>query len=153
MGQALTVLEMWMASNRLCLNSTKTKFMWLGTQQQLAKLDLSDISAAFPNNTCSSSARDLGVILDQELSIAPHLNRLTRDCLYQLRHLRTVDRSLSIGAPATFVTLPLRIALTIAYSSILDYHLSDWLPLTVSFALRHVLLAKLQSSVMHQVTC
>src|SRR6218665_2966707 len=70
LGQALTVLEMWMASNRLCLNPAKTKFIWLGTQQQLAKLDLTDISSQFPNYAFASSVRDLGVILDQELSFA-----------------------------------------------------------------------------------
>ena len=49
MGQALTALEMWMASNRLCLNPSRTKFIWLGTQQQLPKLDLTDISSQFHN--------------------------------------------------------------------------------------------------------
>jgi len=70
MGQALTVLEIWMASNRLCLNPAKTKFTWLGTRQQLAKLDLTDISSQFPDYAISSSVRDLDVILDQELSFA-----------------------------------------------------------------------------------
>ena len=63
MGQALTALEMWMASNHLCLNPTKTKFIWLGTRQQLARLDLTDIASQFPIHAYSSS--DLGVILDQ----------------------------------------------------------------------------------------
>ena len=47
MGQTLTALETWMASNRLCLNHAKTKFM--GTPQQLAKLNLIDLSAEFSN--------------------------------------------------------------------------------------------------------
>lgn len=103
MGHTLTALETWMASNRLCLNPAKTKFMWLGTPQQLAKLNLIDLSAEFPNYTFSSSVRDLGIILDQALTFAPHLNRLSRDCFYQLRQLRTVARSLSPGAAATLV--------------------------------------------------
>src|SRR6218665_298631 len=101
MGQTLTALETWTASNRLCLNPAKTKFMWLGTPQQLAKLNLIDLSAEFPNYTFSSSVRDLGIILDQALTFAPHLNRLSRDCFYHLRQLRTVARSLSPGAAAT----------------------------------------------------
>src|SRR6218665_2828637 len=103
MGQDLTALEMWMASNRLCPNPTKTKFISLGTRQQLAKLDLTDISSQFPNYAFSSSVRDLGVMLDQEISFAPHLNRLTYDCFYQLRQLHTVACSLSTGAAATLV--------------------------------------------------
>src|SRR6218665_164771 len=103
MGHTLTALETWMASNRLCQNPARTKFMWLGTPQQLAKLNLIDLSAEFPNYTFSSSVRDLGIILDQALTFAPHLNRLSRDCFYQLRQLRTVARSLSSGAAATLV--------------------------------------------------
>src|SRR6218665_2799985 len=103
MGHTLTALETWMASNRLCLNPAKTKFMWLGTPQQLAKLNLIDLSAEFPHYTFSSSVRDLCIILDQALTFAPHLNRLSRDCFYQLRQLRTVARSLSPGAAATLV--------------------------------------------------
>src|SRR6218665_2084632 len=100
MGQTLTALETWMASNRLCLNPAKTKFMWLGTPQQLAKLNLTDLSAEFPNYTFSFSVRDLGITLDQALTFAPHLNRLSRDCFYQLRQVCTIARSLFPG-PAT----------------------------------------------------
>src|SRR6218665_7520 len=75
--------------------------MWLGTPQQLAKLNLNDLSAEFPNYTFSSSVRDLGIILDQTLTFAPHLNRL--NFFYQLHQLRTVAGSLSPGAAATLV--------------------------------------------------
>ena|SRR6218665_2537872 len=45
------------------------------------------------------SARDLGVILDQELSFT----ELTHSCFYQLRQLRVVSRSLSSSSTATLV--------------------------------------------------
>ena len=41
--------------------------------------------------------------MDQELTFAPHINRLSRDCFYQLRQLRTVARSLSTSAATTLV--------------------------------------------------
>src|SRR6218665_3018134 len=47
--------------------------------------------------------RDLGVILDQELSFAEHISSLTRSCFYQLRQLRVVSRSLSSSSTATLV--------------------------------------------------
>jgi hypothetical protein len=103
MGQAQSELEFWMASNRLRLNSTKTKFIWLGTRQQLAKLNLTALSEEFPDITFSSTVRDLGILLDQELTFAPHLHRLSRSCLYQIRQLRTVARSLSVAAATTLV--------------------------------------------------
>ena len=40
----MMALEAWMSSNRLQLNSAKTQFIWLGTRQQLAKLDMSALA-------------------------------------------------------------------------------------------------------------
>src|ERR1700733_7399435 len=71
MNQALGSLEAWMSTNRLRLNPSKTKFIWLGTRQQLSKLDLAAIAADFPHLTFSSVVRDLGVTLDQELTFTP----------------------------------------------------------------------------------
>jgi len=68
-----------------------------------AQAFLINLSVEFPNYTFCSPVPDLGIILDQTLTFASHLNRLSRDCFYQLRHLRTVARSLSPGAAATLV--------------------------------------------------
>ena len=92
-----------MSSNRLRLNSLKTQFIWLGTRQQLAKLDMAALATAFPHFVFSSVVRDLGVTLDQELTFAPHIHSLSRACYYQLRQLRTIARSLSSTASATLV--------------------------------------------------
>src|SRR6218665_1939617 len=70
------------------------QFIWLGGDRHLAGIA----------NICfQDSVRDLGVILDQELSISLHINQLTRSCYYQLRQLRVVSRSLSSRAAAAFV--------------------------------------------------
>ena len=87
-----------MSSNRLRLNSSKTQFIWLGTRQQLAK-----IAQEFPQFTFSSSVRDLGVTLDQELTFMRHINLLCHDCYYQLRQLRVVFRSLASNAALTLI--------------------------------------------------
>src|SRR6218665_2423806 len=75
----------------------------LDASVQLAKLNLDDLANKFPSYTFLATARDLGVLLDQELSFAPHLHRLSRDCYYQLRQLRTVARSLTASAATTLV--------------------------------------------------
>src|SRR6218665_1807017 len=41
-------LHSWMSSNRLCLNSAKTKLTWFGKRQQLLKLDFSLFTNRFP---------------------------------------------------------------------------------------------------------
>src|SRR6218665_843077 len=66
-----------MSSNHLCLNPLKTQHIWLGICQQLAKFDLVSLSHEFPTFVFSTSVRDLGVILDQELSFAEHISSLS----------------------------------------------------------------------------
>src|SRR6218665_2198326 len=102
---AMEALGTWMSSNLLRLNSLKTKFIWLGTRKQLAKLDMATHTADFPHFIFSSVVRDLelGVILDQEITFARHLNSLSRACYYQLRQFHTFARSLTPTAPATLV--------------------------------------------------
>src|SRR6218665_3941980 len=51
----------------------------------------------------STSVRDLGIILDQELSFAEHISSLVRSCFYQLGQLRVVSRCLSSSSTATLV--------------------------------------------------
>src|SRR6218665_4057603 len=96
-------LGAWMSSNRLRRNSAKTQFIWLGTRQQLANLDMAALSAAFPLLTFSSAVRDLRVNRDGERNVSTHIDLLFRDCFYQLRQLRIVTRSLTASATATLV--------------------------------------------------
>src|SRR6218665_3988229 len=102
-SQAIDTLQAWISSNRLPLNPTKTQFIWFGTRQQLAKIDLGSLAVKYPHFTFSSSVRDLGVTLDQELTFVRHINLLCRSCYYQLRQLRVVSRSLSPAAVSTLV--------------------------------------------------
>src|SRR6218665_3666854 len=51
MGHVLERLETSMSSHRLRLNQTKIKFMWFGSRQQLAKLNLDDLANKFSTYT------------------------------------------------------------------------------------------------------
>ena len=58
MNREMKVLEAWMCSNRLRLDSSKTQFIWLGTRQQLAKIDLEALAQEFPQITFSQWQRN-----------------------------------------------------------------------------------------------
>src|SRR6218665_371107 len=66
-------LDSWMSSNRLSLNPSKTQRIWLGTRQQLLKLDFALLAAQFPQFTFLTSVRDLGVTLDNAFFLSSHL--------------------------------------------------------------------------------
>src|SRR6218665_3907120 len=74
MCSAIDALSKWMASNRLLLNPSKTQFIWLGGRRQLAKVDLPMLADTFPHVAFSTTVRDLGLTLDQELDFSEHVN-------------------------------------------------------------------------------
>jgi len=71
--------------------------MWLGTSQQLDKITIGNV----PLLSIVDSARNLGVIMDSQLSLDVHVATLYHSGYYQLRQLRPVARSLSTDAAKT----------------------------------------------------
>ena len=93
--ECLCQVNVWMSSSRLRLNRKKTEVMWLGSRQQLDKLSVQQVTVVSSPVIVSSHTRDLGVIIDSQLSLSSHINALCRNCYHQLRQLRPVTRSLS----------------------------------------------------------
>ena len=90
----ITDVQTWCASRRLQLNAAKTEVIWLGTRQRLQQLADTDLSLTVGSDTIKPSAvvRDLGVLIDAELTMHQHVSRLVSSCFYQLRRLRTVRK-------------------------------------------------------------
>jgi len=61
------------------------------------------LSSLFPRITFSTCVRDLGVMLDPELTFSHHINLVARKCYYQLHQLRVVFRSLTHQSTLTLV--------------------------------------------------
>ena len=93
----------WMTSNRLKLNTDKTQFIWLGTQQQLAKVHCHTITIRRTTITILTEVTCLDVVIDPEMKFAPHIKRLSGRCFYKLRQLRSIRRSLNISSTKTLV--------------------------------------------------
>ena len=91
------------AASRLRLNASKTVLVWLGSSQQLDKVTCKDVQLLGTRVPISDSARDLGIIIDCELSLDGHVTAVCRAGYNQLRQLRPVVRSLSVHATKTLV--------------------------------------------------
>ena len=103
---SLTVSPRWiagMASNLLKLNADKTQFIWLGSRQQLLKVEIDSIQLGSGSVSLKSSVNNLGVIFDSQLSMRDHVRHVCHSCFYQLRQLRVVRRSLTFEASAQLV--------------------------------------------------
>jgi len=70
----------------------------------VSQIDIRDIPVLLSIHVESvESARDLGVIVDSQLSLSAHVTALCRSCYYHLRQLRPAARSLSTETAKTLV--------------------------------------------------
>ena len=99
----ITEINSWMTSYRLKSNTDKTQFLCAGTRQQLAKITTKSILLDGVSIELSDEVTLLGVVLDRELTFAPHIRRLSGRCFYQLRQLRTIRRTLTLDATKTLI--------------------------------------------------
>jgi len=62
--------------------------MWLGSGQQLAKVDTDEVSLLALQIHVLDAVRNLGVIFDSQLSMSAQVSAVCRTCYYQLWQLR-----------------------------------------------------------------
>ena len=60
---------------KLLLNEEKTKFLLIGTKQQLAKVDFGHIKVDIVNIAPHSPVKNLGVWFDSNLSMVNHITK------------------------------------------------------------------------------
>jgi len=107
LAECIERLDRWMGQNGLKLNAEKTQLMWLGSRHQLAKLTVSQLHLATTTSSSTvdivSTANDLGVILDGQLTMARHISSVCSVGFFQLRQLLSVRRSLTTEATRALV--------------------------------------------------
>ena len=83
-----------MHSHRLKLNAQKSEVIWLGTRQQLAKLNQVDMTIHLPDGalTAKPTVRNLRVQLDSELSFDAQARNCVKSCYYHLRRINQIKR-------------------------------------------------------------
>ena len=92
-------VAMWMCSNRLRLNESKTEFVWCTTRRRLQLLDNSPIQLGTNASVMpSTTVRNLGVFIDQSLTMTNHINIVTGRCFRSLHQIRTFWCSLALDA-------------------------------------------------------
>lgn len=99
----LSDINAWMSASRLRLNPSKTQVMWLGSGQLISRIDITDVPVLSTQVHTVESARDLGVIIDSQLTLSAHVTALCQSGYYHLRQLRPAVRSLSTDAAKTLV--------------------------------------------------
>jgi len=94
LASCITEIAQWCASRHLQLNADKTEVIWFGSKSSLAKLKAIDCSLPVGSEIVKPApvVRDLGVLLDANLSMKQHISKVAATCYYQLQRLRQIRR-------------------------------------------------------------
>jgi len=96
-------INAWLSAYRLRLNAAKTQLLWLSSSQLVDRVDCRDVLVLSTRVAISDTTRNLGDVIDCELSLAAHVTAVCRSGYNQIRQLRPVVRSLSVNAAKTLV--------------------------------------------------
>ena len=75
----------WMKGNKLKTNSGKTELIAIGSKSKLKQVSTNSMVFQDCEIELSESVRNLGVFLDESLSVEMHVNQLCQVLYYQLR--------------------------------------------------------------------
>ncbi len=83
-----------MESKQLKLNEQKTECLVVGRQKDLSRLDISRLNINSSTVTVSKEVKDLGVLIDCNLSFKSQINQTVRISAYHLRNIAFVRKYL-----------------------------------------------------------
>ena len=88
----------WILQNKLRLNDGKTEAMCVASKQTLSKVTQNSFNAGDYAVPFQQSVRDLGVMLDSNLSMHGHISLICKSAHYQLRKIRSISSLLPQSA-------------------------------------------------------
>ena len=83
---------------KLTLNPSKTEFLIIGTPQQRSKLNCKTLLFGGSDVSASPCARNLGVIIDSDLSYNQHISKITQTSYLHIRQTRKIRQSLDLNS-------------------------------------------------------
>ena len=96
-------VSLWMKSNRLQLNPTKSEVLWCASVRRQQQIPTGPVRIGDTLVSPVTAVRDLGVYLDADVSMTAHVTATVRTCFAALRQIRSVRRSLSREALLTLI--------------------------------------------------
>ena len=98
-------IQLWSNSHRLKLNAAKSEVIWLGTRQQLAKLSQANLTLSMGSSVLQPSTvvRNLGVYIDDHLSMKANARQCAKTCFFHLRRIRQLRRHLDYDTLYTLI--------------------------------------------------
>ena len=103
METCIKAIRAWMIEDKMKLNDGKTEFLIIGSRQQLEKVRIDMLSVGHVEIFAISSAKNLGTIVDSNMSLTPHINQTAKAAFYQLHNIRRICKYVSLDATKILV--------------------------------------------------
>ena len=101
----LAAVQSWMSTNKLKLNPDKSEFLLIGNKRQWSKyLSTFPIELLGVKTNPAKSARNLGVIFDENLTFRSHISVVCNSCFYHMRDLWRIRRHLDLDSAKLLAT-------------------------------------------------
>lgn len=99
LNEDLHRISEWATRNCLLLNPNKSKYMILGSKQHIKLIGSQRPSIHIHGEPIArvSEARNLGLIMDEELRFETHVAELVRNCFYRLKVLYNIRQFLNVN--------------------------------------------------------
>ena len=91
-------IAVWMRDNKLKLNNDKTEIIMFGTAKQLEKVPLETVTLEGITLPIAKQARNLGILMDANLTLASHVSSLSKAAHYHLRNLACIRKYLDVAS-------------------------------------------------------
>jgi len=88
-------VALWMWSNRLQLNASKTEDLWCASSRRQHQIPQTAVRVCSDFIQPASSVRDLWIYLDADVSMRTHVSRTVSNCFAVLRQIGSIRRSLT----------------------------------------------------------
>ena len=103
MRDCIMDMRNWMINDQLLLNDDKTEFLSLGTRQQLAKVDIRNITVGSSEVSSQPVVKNLNAWLDSTLTMSIHISKLCGGTFYHLHNIARIRKFLSLEVTKTLV--------------------------------------------------
>ena len=115
----------WMYSNKLKLNAEKTEVLPVASTSRLSSVGRDSIDIGGKRIPFRSSVRNLGVHLDQTLSMQQHISSVGRAAYLELRRIASIRPYLTQSATAQLVSSAITSRLDYCNSILADFTLAE----------------------------
>ena len=96
-------IRIWMETNFLKLNDSKTEFIIFGTEKDLAKVSGWTVTVGNSEMFPSKFVRNIGAFMDSALNMENHISNIIRSCYAQLHSVSKIRRYLTQDSAKTIV--------------------------------------------------